>query len=283
MNSTTPPPQPTAPNDKDANLPDPFRPLNTTPSLGALRSSDQFIADQHFQTKADIIADIESQIVTGRLTAGTKLPSERDLCRTYAVSRPVIREALSGLAERGHIDISPSRGSFVKAVATDGLADTLTRAATRIGVTARDLVEARIMLECTAAEMAARAGNDAEVKAIFTALAAHESATSLTDTVQTDLAFHEAVARASGNPVIVLMFGAIRPQVHALMLRSHSDRRVHQLGDPIHRQIADAVADHNPATANSAMSEHLSLALQLFGHDLDRPLSEVLADRGLTT
>lgn len=241
------------------------------------------MASNHFQTKADIIADIEGQIVTGGLVAGAKLPSERDLCRTYAVSRPVIREALSGLAERGQIDISPGRGSFVRAVATDGLADTLTRAATRIGVTARNLVEARMMLECTAAEMAARTVNDTEIAAVFSALRDHDCATSLADTVHTDLAFHEAVARASGNPVIVLMFGAIRPQVHALMLRSHSDRRVHQLGDPIHLQIAEAIAAHDPQAATSAMSEHLGLALQLFGSDLDKPLSEVLADRGLTT
>lgn len=252
--------------------------LTTPPHTG-----EPSLAGNHFQTKADIITDIEGQIVTGMLVAGAKLPSERDLCRTYAASRPVIREALSGLAERGHIEILPGRGSFVRAVATDGLADTLTRAATRIGVTARDLVEARTMLECTAAELAACAGTDTEISVILDALRAHESATSLADTVQTDLAFHEAVARASGNPVIVLMFGAIRPQVHALMLRSHSDRRVHQLGDPIHRQIAEAIADHDPHAATSAMSEHLRLALQLFGDDLDKPLSEVLADRGLTT
>lgn len=244
-------------------------------------AGEPVMAGHRFQTKADIVADIEGQIVTGRLAAGAKLASERELCRTYAASRPVIREALSGLAERGHIEILPGRGSFVRAVATDGLADTLTRAATRIGVTARDLVEARMMLECTAVKLACGAGNDTEIADVYTTLDAHESATSLADTVHTDLAFHEAVARASGNPVIVLMFGAIRPQVHALMLRSHSDRRVHQLGDPIHRQIADAIADRDPHAATSAMSEHLGLALQLFGDDLDKPLHEVLADRGL--
>lgn len=256
------------------------RPL-TTPTV--FRGKEVSTGVGHFQTKADIIADIERQIVTGELAAGDKLPSERDLCRSYVVSRPVIREALSGLAERGHIDISPGRGSFVRAVASDRLADTLTRAAARIGVTARDLVEARMMLECTAAEMAARAADATEVAAVFSALDAHDAATSLADTVHTDLAFHEAVARASGNPVVVLMFGAIRQQVYALMLRSHSDRRVHQLGDPIHRQIAEAIAAHHPDVAKSAMSEHLGLALQLFGADLDKPLIEVLEDRGLTT
>ncbi len=256
---------------------------NALTTSTAWQDIESSVAGSQFQTKADIITDIEGQIFTGVLVAGDKLPSERDLCRTYAVSRPVIREALSGLAERGHIDISPGRGSFVRGVASDRLAETLTRAAARIGVTARDLVEARLMLECTAAEMAAQVGDDTDIAAVFSALEAHDAATSLADTVHTDLAFHEAVARASGNPVVVLMFGAIRQQVHALMLRSHSDRRVHQLGDPIHLQIAEAIQAHDPEAARSTMREHLALALQLFGPDLDKTLTEVLEDRGLTT
>ena len=235
-----------------------------------------------FTTKADIIADIERRILRRELVAGVKLPSERDMCRSYAVSRPVVREALSGLAERGHIEISPGRGSFVRAIASDGLADTLTRTATRIGVTARHLVEARTMLECSAVEMAARSAGDGAIQELFAILERHEGASSLTASAYTDLEFHEAIARASGNPVVALMFGAIRPQVYALMLRSHSDRHIHQLGDPLHRRIAEAIESHTPDVARAAMDEHLAIALRHFGGDLDKSLTDVLEERGLT-
>lgn len=236
----------------------------------------------NFATKADIIADIEGKILRRELHAGGKLPSERDMCRTYAVSRPVVREALSGLAERGHIEIFPGRGSYVRAIASDGLADTLNRTATRIGVTARHLVEARTMLECSAAEMAARNADDGAIRELFAILGRHEETSSLTASAYTDLEFHETIARASGNPVVALMFGAIRPQVYALMLRSHSDRRVHQLGDPLHRRIAEAIESHAPDAARAAMTEHLTIALQHFGGDLDKSLADVLEKRGLT-
>lgn len=230
--------------------------------------------------KAEVVADIERRILAGEFEPGERLPSERHLCGEYGVSRPVIREALAGLVERGLVDIHAGRGTFVREVAVDDLSQQLTRAATRTGITARDLVDARVMLECTAAELAARrAPHDADK--VLDALEMHERAVALDERVNTDLAFHEAIAAASGNPVIALMFGSIRGQVHALMLRSHSDRKVRQLGDPIHREIADAIAAGHAKKARQAMAKHLELALELFGDDLDRPLAEVLESRGL--
>lgn len=230
--------------------------------------------------KGDIVADLERRIVSGEFVSGEKLPPERDLCLEYAVSRPVIREALAGLVERGYIDVFAGRGSFVRAVAVDDLSQSLNRVATRTGVTARDLVAARVMLECTAAELAALRESP-DVSEIYSTLEIHDAAKTLADRAQSDLAFHEAVAAASGNPVIALMFGSIRGQVHALMLRSHSDRKVRRLGDPLHAEIAAAIRDGDAAGARAAMAAHLELALTLFGRDLDRPLAEVLESRGL--
>ena len=234
-----------------------------------------------FRTKADVVTDLERRILDGEFVVGQRLPSERELCAQYAVSRPVVREALAGLGERGYLEVFAGRGSFVRAVATDELSQSLTRVAARTGVTARDLVVARVMLECTSAELAATNATDEAVEQILEALRVHDAATGLADRALTDLVFHEAVAIATGNPVIALMFGSIRTQVHALMLRSHSDRKVRRLGDPLHHRIADAVRDHDPQAARAAMSEHVELALTLYGKDLDRPLADVLAGRGL--
>jgi len=89
------------------------------------------------------------------------------------------------------------------------------------------------------------------------------------------------VVAASGNPVLMLMFGAIRNQVHALMLRSHSDPNVHREGEPYHERIVQAIEDGQPAAARELMREHLELALSLYGSDLDRPISDVVDSRGL--
>lgn len=230
--------------------------------------------------KNDISDDLERRVVQGLWSPGDQLPSERELCIAYGVSRPVVREVLAGLVERGFIDIHPGRGSFVRAVAIDDLSSSLTRAATRAGITARDLVVARVALECSAVELAAQQA-DRPVDALWEALRAHEAAESIGSMAQSDLDFHEAVVASSGNPVLMLMFGSIRAQVYALMLRSHSDATVRSIGDPMHERIVQAVADGDSEQARDLMREHLELALKLYGTDLDQPISEVVEARGI--
>ncbi|TQK17650.1 DNA-binding FadR family transcriptional regulator [Microbacterium sp. SLBN-154] len=230
--------------------------------------------------KVEVIALLEARILKGEFPAGTKLPSERELADEYGVSRPVIREGMAGLVERGLVAVHPGRGAFVRGVATDELAESLNRVAARSAITTRDVVQARLMVEVTAARLAAQSA-PANLVRLRSALETHEAAKSLDEVVSTDLAIHEEIVAATGNPVIALMFGAIRSQVYALMLRSHSDRDVHSKGDPQHRAIVEAIASRDPDTAAAIMQEHLSLALDLFGSDVDRPINEVLESRGI--
>lgn len=230
--------------------------------------------------KADIIQHMQSRVLGGEWSPGSQLPSERELAIEYGVSRPVIREALSGLVEQGFIEIHPGRGSFVRGVMVDDLSNSLNRAATLAKITARELVAARLGLECTAAELAANQAASYKTN-LEKALREHAEAPSLQSMADTDLAFHEAVVAASGNPLLVLMFGAIRNQVHALMLRSHSDPSVRNKGEPYHERIVEAVQNSDGPLARELMREHLELALTLYGQDLDKPLSEVVESRGL--
>ncbi len=230
--------------------------------------------------KIDIVQDIQSRVLSGEWAPGSQLPSERELAADYGVSRPVVREALAGLVELGFIEIHPGRGSYVRGVKIDDLSGSLNRAATLAKITARDLVVARLGLECSAAELAARQ-SPRPVELLEKALQEHSEAKTLQSLADTDLAFHETVVAASGNPLLVLMFGAIRNQVHALMLRSHSDPNVQVKGEPYHERIVKAIADGKATLARDLMREHLELALTLYGNDLDRPISEVVESRGL--
>ncbi|WP_084721712.1 FadR/GntR family transcriptional regulator [Rhodococcus marinonascens] len=232
-------------------------------------------------TQEQVLRQLEQRVLSGALAVGDRLPSERALCAEYRVSRPVIREVLRGLQERGYIDVFAGRGSFVREVAASDLARPLARMAQRSNVTARHLVSSRTMLECEAAAMAATYGSDEQIAVIGDALRRHQATRILSELARTDLEFHEAVAQASRNPVIAVMFGAIRPLVYGLMLRSLSDRKVMQAGDPWHAAIHDAIARRDADKARAAMAEHLRLALDFYGDDLDVPLDDVLAARGI--
>lgn len=56
---------------------------------------------------------IHEAIRDGRLTEGTRLPSEQEMCRSFSLSRPVIRHALAELASEGVVIREARRGAFV--------------------------------------------------------------------------------------------------------------------------------------------------------------------------
>ncbi len=60
---------------------------------------------------AQIVATIASEIHRGQLSG--QLPTERELCKQFSVSRATLRRALSALAETGQIQPSWGRGWFV--------------------------------------------------------------------------------------------------------------------------------------------------------------------------
>jgi len=226
-------------------------------------------------TRATLSATLEAQIVSVRLSAGTKLPSERQLAERYGVSRPIVREALRTLVERDLVEIKPGRGSYVRdgrPAAAAGRLDALYR---RSQATPRDLVEARTMLECTAAELAAQRATPEDETAIATALAGFDRAGSIFEQARYDMAFHLAVARASRNPVIETMFGSITALTVELMLRSLSDPDVTHLSVPYHQQIFEGIRNRDPVRARTAMARHLAVATSLYGDDYDRSIESV--------
>ena len=211
----------------------------------------------------------------GRLPSGTRLPSERQLAARFAVSRPVVREALRSLVERGLIEVVPGRGTFVRAArASDALRplDVLYR---RASATPRDLVEARLMLEREAAGLAAERATADELEAMARVLDRLEQADGLIQRARWDVTFHALIARMSHNPVIETMFSSIASLTFELVLRSLSDSSVAREGLPYHREIHAALRARDAERARRAIGEHLLIGRRLYGDDFDRSLDLV--------
>jgi GntR family transcriptional repressor for pyruvate dehydrogenase complex len=230
-------------------------------------------------TRSFMMRTIETAINDGMWAPGDRLPSERSLVETFKLSRPLVREVLRGLEERGHIEVIPARGSFVRGANVSDASRPLQSLYQRSGVTAHHLVVARIMLECEASSLAAASTNTGAKDRVRQVLAAHELAADTAERADLDVAFHEAIVRASGNPVLRIMFGSIRPLVRGLIIRSLTDREVRRAGEPLHQDILEAILASDAQAAREAMHAHLSLALQYYGEDLDIPLSTVLRNR----
>lgn len=77
----------------------------------------------YFQLKEKLLADISDR----DLKPGDRLPGDHELCRTYGVSRTVVRQALSELESQGIIERIKGRGTFVaQPKIAEGLVQSLT-------------------------------------------------------------------------------------------------------------------------------------------------------------
>ena len=56
---------------------------------------------------------MEAKINSGQWGAGQKLPSEKELCNHFNVSRTVVRQALNELASNNLIETQKGKGSFI--------------------------------------------------------------------------------------------------------------------------------------------------------------------------
>ncbi len=218
---------------------------------------------------------LEREIVAGRLSPGTKLPSERQLADRFGVSRPIVREALRALVERNLIEVRPARGAYVRSANVAEAAARLDNLFRLSSVTPRQLTEARQMLETMAAGLAAGRATDTDRAQILRALERCEQAPNILDQARQDLAFHRAIVRASANPVIEAMFMSIASLTFQLMLRSLIDKDVVEESLPYHRAVFDAIAAHDAPAASAAMQRHLDVARVKYGADFDTSLESI--------
>ena len=208
-----------------------------------------------------VVAGLKDRILAGDLAPGVKLPSEAELIDEYAVSRTVVREAVTRLRAEGLVETFQGRGSFVLAVPQPS-SFSLEASAIRNQRDVLDMVDFRLGIETEAAALAARHRTDADTVAIAEAMAeltraGHEGA------VEADFAFHRAVAAATGNRFYTDLLDALGPMMimlprtrlgsaYSLSDAEHVDRVNRE-----HEAVAAAVLAGDVETARAAMRVHL--------------------------
>lgn len=174
-----------------------------------------------------VVQQIEEAVFTGRLKPGERLPSERELMTQFGVSRSTIREALRVLQSADMIRSKPGdpRGSEVLAASPVALHKSLHRLARSDHLGLAGLLQFRMALDGAAHLLAARLRTDENLAELAEALAAMRNglASDYADFSRADVAFHEAIARAAANPLIVVCLEVVR----GVVLEQLEDRLAH--------------------------------------------------------
>jgi GntR family transcriptional repressor for pyruvate dehydrogenase complex len=118
----------------------------------------------------DIMEQLESMILDGRLLAGQKLSSERTLAEQFAVSRPSVREAIQKLEAKNLVERKQGGGTFIKPRLNELITDPLLLLLSEKPEMQFDLLEFRHALEGMAAYYAALRGQSDDFRALENAL-----------------------------------------------------------------------------------------------------------------
>jgi GntR family transcriptional repressor for pyruvate dehydrogenase complex len=207
-----------------------------------------------------VAAQIGERILSGALSPGEALAPERELCREFGVSRTVIREAIRSLSGKGMVESIGGSGVRVLAIDAGTVGESLRNLLRSSDVDYAKVDEVRRAIEVAAAGVAAaRVTSDDVARAEAALRRMRDRIDDLEECVQADLAFHRAVADATGNELFGMLLdslGAPLVDVRRTNLgRGGIARRRRIIA--AHRRILDAIADGDDERARAAMEAHL--------------------------
>ncbi len=215
---------------------------------------------------ARLISRIKSMIADGTLTPGTKFPPERDLAIKFSANRTSVRQALKVLEIMGVLTQRVGDGTYLSNSAETILNEPLDFLVLLDDLSHHELFETRLIVEPELTARAAQRATAEDIAALRAAVSAMEKSKNTKERLTADMAFHDAIFRASGNRICQLLF----KQIHRTVLTSmsHLSNRV-SLEQPLmyHRRIYKAIRERDAEGARQAMRDHILDARSL----LDTP------------
>lgn len=235
-----------------------------TPGLGPILRAN---------VKTELLDRMCRLIADRGLGLGDRFPSENELIKLFGVSRPSIREAISALSSMGILEQRVGSGTFMAARLSEPI---LQRIKIRISLTPEQFVqvlEARRVLEGEFAALAAVRATPEDLAEIDRhRLAVKEHRDDAQRSTEDDFAFHSAIARSSGSPLLVDVYDHIADQ----MFQQHyfvtlREKRLTDRSLAHHDAIVDAIRRRDSEEARRQMHAHLDDVLSRVSAFLDNP------------
>ncbi|MBD7919623.1 FadR family transcriptional regulator [Cellulomonas sp. Sa3CUA2] len=223
------------------------------------------IADQ-------VRAQLAARLADARAHDGGRLPSERALAQEYGVSRSTIREALRGLAGEGGVTAVHGSAWSVN-TSTDQLARAFSLQLELGQMSEASLVESRLLLEPAIAHLAAARQNAPEIARLSHLHLLTAQAQDDARFLEHDIAFHEQLARCTGNGYLILALTPLMATLGSARPDRVADTDLKASVVAEHQAILGAVIDADAGGARALMERHVLS----FAHNNALPLSDDLA------
>ena len=227
----------------------------------AARSGELFNPVSVGRVSQIIVEQVRALIRQGKLLPGDRLPSERELCTRFGVSRVTVREALRVLEAGGLVSIRVGArgGAFVTSPTSarvgEGLADLLTLSP----LSAAEVTEARMVVELGIVPIVVQRATDEDL-ADLEAICKQQAAALKDESYSMELSakFHVRVAACTHNSAVEMLVGSF----HGPLLMSLEEAHVRaplmgHRGAKEHLALVRAIGRRDEVAAATIMRTHL--------------------------
>lgn len=211
-----------------------------------------------------VAKELEVMILAGQYGRGQMLPSEREICQTFGVSRSVVRDAMRTLVTKGLVEVQQGVGAMVTGNARQALMDSLHLTLKRGEFSSKDMIEVRHILEVPIAGLAAKNATESdlvEIEGILQRWGDVVGNLPWEESVKFHHEFHLSLIQASHNRVLLAL---IHPIAELLLIsaapQDPSPSAVQGYLD--HRTIFERICAHDVEGAKEAMHHHFLFDLQ---------------------
>jgi GntR family transcriptional repressor for pyruvate dehydrogenase complex len=208
-----------------------------------------------------IVEQVRLLIRQGQLSAGDRLPSERELCERFGVSRVTVREALRVLEANGLVEIRVGArgGAFVTAPSSklvgEGIADLITLAS----LTAVEVTESRMVFELGIVPLVCERATQQDIDDLYEICDRSKKALQGDDyPLELSAEWHQRYAESAHNRAITMLVESLHGPLLMSLERAREVSPMHgRRGVNEHRSLVDAIAARDATTAAALMATHL--------------------------
>lgn len=220
-----------------------------------------FKAVQQRKLADQVTHQLQEQISLGEFNPGDKIPTEPELMAMFSVGRSTIREAVRVLVKAGLLEVRQGDGTYVldRTTNLEPLEHRLRRA------TILEVYEVRRILEIEIAKLAAQRRTEDDLLRMRESLNERREARRIDDNkayVNSDLAFHLAIANASKNSVLSDLYLSFANVLKDALEKLVSDRELYKNQISIHDQLLDALERKDEQAAEHWTAENLDRTMK---------------------
>lgn len=210
-----------------------------------------------------IVEQVRVLIREGRLSAGDRLPSQRDMGERLGVSRTTVRVALRRLEASGLVTIRVGArgGAFVTLPSSQGTGEGISELLSFSALTPARVIEARQVLDMAIVPLVCERADALDIVDLLEICDRADAALAAGTPYPLSLSveFHSRMTEATKNPAIAMFERSFAGPMLDSPRHAHDEDRQRSIQRAAeHRMFVEAVADRDTEAAQAIMRRHLA-------------------------